>query len=526
MQRAALLSVSDKTGLEDFARGLEARGLIILASGGTGTFLQSKGIKVVQIDDYTGQEEILGGRVKTLHPKIHGGLLARQDDAGHLAELAKAEIIPIAVAAVNLYPFEGYVYSDTALDADKMIELVDIGGPAMLRAAAKNFKSIYSVLDPADYDAVLTALDKSQESTIDFRRSLAVKVFQSLAHYNLLISRYFSNVSFGDTAGEITIDTASEFMTGGVTGVVLEKAQELRYGENPHQAAAVYTKIGQKGLPWKQYQGKELSYNNLLDFDAACRICASLTEGKAAAVIVKHLNPCGAAVRESLAEALVDAKRGDPRSHFGGVISFNQVVDEVTAIEASKDFVEIIVAPGYSKAALEIFSKKKNVRVLELPMANQQRFEFRSINGAMLIQETDSTVTAIEDGKLVSTLPIPCECVEDLQIAWALCSHVKSNAIVVVKDGMLLTSGGGQMSRIDATEVALMKADIHEHDLRGAVAASDAFFPFPDCIERLATAGVVAIVAPGGAMRDDEAIAEANSRGLALVFTSDRHFRH
>ncbi|MFM1848762.1 MAG: hypothetical protein RL417_2236 [Pseudomonadota bacterium] len=527
MAKTALISVSDRTGLLPVAEALVKNGFTILATSGTTKFLGEAGIQTTPIETYTGQREILDGRVKTLHPKIHGGLLARRDDPKHLAELAAEGIAPIDIAIINLYPFVQNLEGAKAADPIKMIELIDVGGPTMLRAAAKNFRGVLAVIDPADYPNLIRYIESGAApdgGLPDWRRSLAVKVFKTLAAYDLEIARYFAEVNFPENGAPILSSEVRGL--GAITGGVWERAQALRYGENPHQRAAFYRPVGERCSGWEQLGGKELSYNNLLDFDATVRMVRSLPSDRAGAVIVKHLNPCGAAVAAAPLEALKRAKRGDPRSHFGGIIGFNRPVTIDVAEAIKEDFAEIVLAPEFTPEALQLLQKNKNLRLMRVDEASLRGLEIRSIGGGCLVQEEDSTVSMVREGEIVSKRSPSDGELNDLQFAWNFCAHVKSNAIVLVKDGMLIGVGAGQMSRIDSVELALSKARTHDHEIRGAVAASDAFFPFPDGLETLARAGVGAIVAPGGAKRDADVVSAADSLGVALVRLSDRHFRH
>ncbi|MCL4121430.1 UNVERIFIED_CONTAM: hypothetical protein GTU68_051086 [Idotea baltica] len=513
-KKAALVSVSDRSGLKELAEELKKAGYEILATTGSGKFLQENNIDFLSIEDYTGQKEILGGRVKTLHPKIHAGLLAKRDDQEHIDQLAEDQILSIDIAIVNLYPFIENLKTDKINDPLTMIELVDIGGPTMIRAAAKNFQSVFPVIDPTDYPELIEIIkqgDDTIKSALNFRKKLAVKVFKNLADYNLQIAKYFSNVEMEDNTWKV--DSS-------------EKTQELRYGENPHQVASFYKKLSAEGLNWKQLSGKELSYNNFLDFDAAFSLVKSLPRNENAVAIIKHLNPCGVAVNDSLSQALINAKKGDPRSHFGGIIAFNQEVDEESATEVSKDFCEIVIAPSYSETSLNILKKKKNLRIIEISFDSKEKFQTRSVAGGILVQEIDPGVSLVSEAELVSKAKPSDAELRDLQFAWTICAHVKSNAITIVKDNMLVSSGSGQMSRIDSVEIAKLKANIHDHNLNGAVAASDAFFPFEDSVESLAEAGIKAIIVTGGAKRDPEVIELANKLGISLLFTKDRHFKH
>ncbi|NLF24783.1 MAG: bifunctional phosphoribosylaminoimidazolecarboxamide formyltransferase/IMP cyclohydrolase [Deltaproteobacteria bacterium] len=527
MQKAALISVSDRRGLVQFAQGLEKLGYLLLVTSGTHKALTQAGVPSTLIEDYTGQKEILGGRVKTLHPRIHAGLLARREHAADMQQLQQDQILPIDVVAVNLYPFIEGLASEKVDNPDEMVELVDIGGPTMLRAAAKNFRSVWSVIDPSDYTAVLHQLEAAGESgALELRRKLAVKVFASLANYNLQIAKYLCNVKFDESGAGSVVDSTDDFSLGEVAGHILIKQQTLRYGENPHQRATYYRDISAGKTVWQQLNGKELSYNNLLDINAALQVVWTFSQDKCGAVIVKHLTPCGAALDVSLQQALIRAKCGDPRSHFGGVIAFNNKVDEHAALEVSKDFTEIVVAPDYTPEGLDVLRRKANLRVIQVPVPQEQRFEIRSVDDGVLIQERDQVVFGIAAFEIVSQRrPTPSE-LEDLQLAWSLCLYVKSNAIVFVKDQMLLAAGAGQTSRIDATEVAVARARVHNHNLRGAVAASDAFFPFTDCLQLMSEQGISAVAAPRGAKRDDEVIETADRLGICLLFGNRRHFRH
>ena len=517
MSKAALISVSDKSGVVDFAKELVDLGYILLSTGGTGKHLKEAGLSVLPVEEYTGQKEILDGRVKTLHPKIHAGLLARRDSAEHLKQLEADEILQIDLAVINLYPFTQNLESEKSLDYKKMIELVDIGGPTMIRAAAKNFSSVYPVIDSKDYSHVISCLKGEVEDSLAFRCELAYKVFKVLADYNLQIARYFGDV-------DISKEEQSFSPLSSINGVVLSKMQDLRYGENPHQKAKYYSES--KDLPWEQLGGKELSYNNLLDLDASARLISSFASKYCIAAINKHLNPCGAAIAEDLSTAIINAKKGDPRSHFGGIISVNKTLDLAGAKEVTKDFCEIIIAPDYEEDALVELKTKKNLRIIKFDYTKLNKTEIRTCAGGYLIQELDSELSKVNDAEQKSGDPLSDIEREDLEFAWELCPHVKSNAVVIVKDKMLCASGAGQMSRIDSVEVATLKANTHGHNLQGAVAASDAFFPFPDSVEKLAQAGIKAIITTGGASRDEEVISMAKEKGIKLFFTKDRHFKH
>ena len=520
MARAALLSVSDDTGLEDIARCLADAGFVLLATTGTGKYLAARKIPYTPIEDYTGQKEILDGRVKTLHPKIHAGILARRDKPEHMAELESSDIMPIDVVVVNLYPFVKRVHEGASKPLSEMIELVDIGGPTLLRAASKNFMSVMPIIDPADYAEVIAELSatKRTEAVSDgLKRKLATRVFTVLAQDNLEVARYLSSLDADPSKPSFPE----------VDGCILERQQELRYGENPHQQGCFYRAVGSDmRKAWEQLQGKALSYNNILDTDAALALISAFRNAQPTAAIMKHLNPCGMASSASLLDALKLAKHGDPRSHFGGIIAFNQKVTANVTEEIVGDFAEIVIAPDYDAEALEIFKTRKNLRVLRCAAVPEGAREARTALGGVLVQTRDPGVSTLDPSMVVSQrVPTDREW-QDLQFAWTVCAHVKSNAVLIAKNQVLLSVGAGQMSRIDSTELAISKARTHEHFMVQAVAASDAFFPFPDSVEKLAQAGITAIVAPSGAMRDGETIETANKYNMALVFTSDRHFRH
>ncbi len=537
MKKAALLSVSNRNGLLDFAKELLALGYCLMGSSGTRKMLMDAGLECLSIEEYTAQKEILGGRVKTLHPRIYAGILARRNVPEDLTELENNQILQIDVVAVNLYPFSANRPGEgqAAKSLSEMIELIDIGGPSMIRAAAKNHRFVWPAIDPADYPQVIAAL-KNPEPARDaaLRHRLAAKVFTLLSRDALDIAEYFSSdMHEFQTEGlpaysgsSLKSSSTQEFPD--VLGQVLVKSQSLRYGENSHQKAAFYYPIENEKKFWKQLSGKELSYNNILDLDASIRVVASLDASQSGAVIIKHNNPCGVAVGSSCLAALQSAKRCDPRSHFGGVIAFNSELSAEAAQDIRGDFAEIVVAPSYSSEALEILKGNKNLRVIEAHLDSIKTLsrEFRSALGGILIQDADLNSSAISEAKTVSARVAGEQEKKDLDLAWRICPHVKSNTIVLVKDGLLVAVGAGQMSRVDSVEIAISKAKIHGHDLKGAVAASDAFFPFPDGIETLAQAGISAVIAPQGAKRDAETIETANKYNVALLFTNDRHFKH
>lgn len=528
MKKMALLSVSDQTGLVELAKALAESGYTLLATSGTGKALSAAKIDYTSVESYTGLAELLDGRVKTLHPKIHGGVLARRDQSHHLEQLAREEIAPIDVVIVNLYPFTKYLDSERANNPEEMTELVDVGGPTMIRAAAKNHRFVLPLIDPADYSAVIQLLKNRRDGvdcfSLEFRRALAAKVFQTLSAYDGAIGGYFASL------GAATASATSAELPGKVS-LSLTKQAELRYGENPHQKAAVYNVAAANiktlsGSNWKQLGGKELSYNNMLDFDAGLRLLADLPSGKPTVAILKHLNPCGVASADSVCEAIERAKHCDPRSHFGGILIVNREVDKDAALEIRGDFAEIVVAPAYTEEGLEVLRTSKNLRILQVDSRPLSGVEIRTVAGSVLMQEPDVSGGGISSAERVTSRTPSAEELSDLDLAWRVCGHVKSNAIVLVKGGLLIGVGAGQMSRIDSVELAIRKAKLHGHTLNGAVAASDAFFPFPDSVETLAAEGISCVVSPAGAKRDEDVKAVAEDKNVSLFFAADRHFRH
>ena len=506
MEKRALLSVADKAGLAPFARGLAELGWVLISTGGTARALAEAGLPVQTVESVTGFPEILGGRVKTLHPAVHGGILARREPA-HMAELAARGIAPIDLVAVNLYPFEQTVARPGATLAEA-IEEIDIGGVALLRAAAKNHAAVIPVSDPGQYDAVLQAL-REGELPPEMRRHLAALALQRTAAYDAAISAYLAQPEAGSPFPNLWVPRA-------------RKLADLRYGENPHQRAALYAQPGCEGpLGAAFLQGKALSYNNILDLDAAWALANDL-EGPAA-VVIKHNNPCGAAVGANLAEAVAGALASDPVSAFGSVIAVNRPLD-APAVRALGDlFVEAIIAPGYAPEALDLLAAHRNLRVLQAAptQATRTEWEVRSVRGGWLVQEPDRPDTAAWE-TVTQRAPTPEERLS-LAFAWRVSARVKSNAIVLARGTATVGVGAGQMSRVDSVRIAVAKAG---ERARGAVLASDAFFPFADGIEAAAEAGVTAIIQPGGSLRDREAIAAADAAGMAMVFTGVRHFRH
>ncbi|VAW96717.1 IMP cyclohydrolase / Phosphoribosylaminoimidazolecarboxamide formyltransferase [hydrothermal vent metagenome] len=515
----ALISVSDKTGIIEFARHLhEKYSIEILSTGGTAKLLSENDVPVIEVSEYTGFPEIMDGRVKTLHPKIHSGLLARRgkDDA----VMQKHDIPPIDLAIVNLYPFQEAV-ADPDCDLTTAIENIDIGGPAMLRAAAKNHRDVTVVINAADYATVIDAM-KNNDGAVDdaTRYDLAVKVFEHTAQYDGAIANYFGAINHqGEKQGfSRTIN------------LQYNKVQAMRYGENPHQDAAFYTETGQQEAcvaTATQLQGKELSYNNIGDTDAALE-CVKQFSDQPCCVIVKHANPCGVATGDNLFEAYDRAYQTDPESAFGGIIAVNQKLDGKTAAAiVERQFVEVIIAPKISEAAIEAVSEKKNVRLLECgqwSVDTLPRLDFKRVNGGLLVQGAD--LELYNELKVVTDREPTEQEMLDLLFSWKVSKFVKSNAIVYGKNNMTIGVGAGQMSRVNSARIASIKAEHAKLEVKGAVMASDAFFPFRDGIDQAAQAGITAVIEPGGSMRDDEVIAAANEHGMAMIFTGMRHFRH
>jgi phosphoribosylaminoimidazolecarboxamide formyltransferase / IMP cyclohydrolase len=516
MTRLALLSVSDKTGLIEFARQLvEKFDFEIVSSGGTAQALKAEGIPVMKVAEYTGAPEILGGRVKTLHPKIHGGILARRDLPEHLADLEQHQIRPIDLVVVNLYPFAATI-SKPGVSLAEAIEQIDIGGPAMLRASAKNFAHLTVLSNPDRYADYLAELTKNNgQASIEFRQARALETFQHTAAYDTAISGYLAA-----QAGETT-PPAPPFLRG-VGGIPL---QSLRYGENPHQPAAWY-QTGDIPTGWttaKILQGKELSYNNLVDLEAARRIIAEFGNTPAA-TIIKHNNPCGTALGDTLLAAYDRAYNADSTSAFGGIVAVNRPLDAETATSMSQTFLECIVAPECTPAAAAIFATKKNLRVLTLAdLATGNKDNVKIIAGGILVQTADESIETTENWQVVTTKQPTAAELQELLFAWKVCKHVKSNAIVVTKNHATIGVGAGQMNRVGSAKIALEQAGTQS---QGAILASDGFFPFDDSVKTAAAAGITAIVQPGGSMRDNDSIAAANELGIVMVFTGARHFLH
>jgi len=517
----ALISVYDKSGIVEFARELASMKVEIVSTGGTAQLLRQSGIAVRDIAELTGWPEMLGGRVKTLHPKVHGGILFRRDKAEHREEAKKHEVAPIDLVVVNLYPFSATA-AKPGVTSEELIENIDIGGPSMVRSAAKNFQSVGVVTDPGDYGAVASELRQKGELSLGTRLALAQKAFGRTARYDGEIATELERLAAN---GDVRMGQPAALPER--IHIALERKQAMRYGENPHQAAALYIPAGAPaaGLAGaKQLQGKELSYNNLVDLDAAWRL--ALEFQRPAAAIIKHNNPCGAAEQASLREAYVKALACDPVSAFGSVIAFNRVLDGAAAEEVAKLFVECIIAPGYEPAALDKLGTKRNLRLLEMASGAPTELELKRISGGVLVQEPDEHVLSEAELKIVSERPPTDAERSALLFAWKVCKHVKSNAIVFAREGETVGIGAGQMSRVDSVKLAVMKAATAGLSLRGSVIASDAFFPFPDGVEEGGKAGATAVIQPGGSVRDADVIAAANKMGMAMVFTGVRHFRH
>ncbi|MGG1678995.1 bifunctional phosphoribosylaminoimidazolecarboxamide formyltransferase/IMP cyclohydrolase [Neobacillus sp. NRS-1170] len=510
-KKRALISVSDKSGVSEFTRELDRLGFEIISTGGTKKMLQEQGIPVFGVSDVTGFPEILEGRVKTLNPYIHGGLLAKHDEKDHQKQLDEHGITPIQLVCVNLYPFQQTIEKPDVTVADA-IENIDIGGPTMLRASAKNHQYVTVVVDPADYEKVLAELNADGSTKLETRRKLAAKVFRHTAAYDALIAEYMTDLAQEETPEKLT--------------VTYELKQTLRYGENPHQQAAFYKKpLGSTFsiANAEQLHGKELSYNNINDADAALQIVKEFTEP--AAVAVKHMNPCGVGTGKTGFEAFEKAFAADPVSIFGGIIAFNREVDGQTAGKLHEIFLEIIIAPSFTKEALEILTAKKNLRLLTIPFEQAPKAEMKmtTIEGGLLVQEQDRFT--LEHAEI--TIPTKRQPTEAewaaLKLSWKVVKHVKSNAIVVSSEDMTLGIGAGQMNRVGSAEIALKQAG---SKAEGAALASDAFFPMDDTVEAAAKAGITAIIQPGGSIRDADSIKKADEYGIAMVFTGVRHFKH
>lgn len=518
----ALISVSDKKGIVEFCRALAQIGIELVSTGGTAALLRQNQIPATEVSEFTGFPEMMDGRVKTLHPRIHGGILALRDKPEHVANMQEHGIQPIDLVVVNLYPFEATVAREAPFD--EIVENIDIGGPSMVRAAAKNHQHVGVVVDPADYDSIVRELrdnDRSLSAATRFR--LFVKAFQHTANYDGAVSNYFSSLD----------DDKKPQRWGKTVNLQVTKIQDMRYGENPHQSAAFYGTRGDTGpsiARAKQFQGKELSFNNILDADAALSTVLEFSE--IATVAIKHNNPCGVALsKRSLADSFRKAKACDPVSIFGGVIAVNRPVDEETANELKEIFLEIVIAPSFTAEAKKVLSSAKrllNIRLLEVDMSEPQGggYDLRRVRGGLLLQDWDMGNVDVRACKVVTERKPTEDEYQALDFAWRVCRHVKSNTIVFASPDQVLGVGAGQMSRIDSTKIAVLRAATHGLDLRGSAVASDAFYPFRDGLDEAAKAGAKAIVQPGGSIKDDEVIAAANEHGIAMIFTAMRHFRH
>ncbi len=516
--KRALISVSDKTGILEFAKSLSEQGVEILSTGGTAKLLMDNGVEVKEVSSHTGFPEMMDGRIKTLHPKIHGGILARRGTDE--AVMQEHGIKPIDLLVVNLYPFEATVANPDCLLADA-IENIDIGGPTMLRAAAKNHKDVTVIVEPEDYQAVLNELSENSGTTLELRYRLAWKTFAHTAHYDGAISNYLGARLNSENEAEVFPESYS---------IQYQKSQTMRYGENPHQSAAFYTEKNPSEASVStavQIQGKALSFNNVADTDAALE-CVKQFD-KPACVIVKHANPCGVAVAEDSLTAYDNAFKTDPTSAFGGIIAFNRELDHETAKSiVERQFVEVIIAPSISERAKVVVSEKKNVRLLACGEWNkpQPDWDFKKVNGGLLIQDRDLGEITANDLKVVSKVQPSEEQIKDLLFCWKVAKSVKSNAIVYASKERTIGVGAGQMSRVYSAKIAGIKAADEGLEVKGCVMASDAFFPFRDGIDAAAEAGISAIIQPGGSMRDQEVIDAADEHGMAMVFTSMRHFKH
>ncbi len=513
--KRALISVSDKTGISDFARALSDLGVEILSTGGTASLLKERGIPVTMVSDYTGFPEIMDGRVKTLHPRVHGGILAKRDNSEHRQAMDANGIKSIDLVAINLYPFEQTIAKD-GCSLEDAIENIDIGGPAMVRASAKNFSFVTILVNPNDYKTVLEEMKSSgNEVSFETRKRLSRDAYSHTARYDSLIAEYLSG----------QLEDKPKFTPK--FQKTYEIIQELRYGENPHQEASFYKEVGAQEsdiVSAKQLQGKELSFNNIVDVEAAWQLVTDFEEG--AVAIIKHTNPCGAACGNNQLETFIKARETDAISAFGGILGFNRIVTADTAEEILKNFVEAIIAPDYAPEALELFAAKKNIRVMQLPLPSQDkcpRLDIKKVAGGILLQDEDSINLDPDKIKIAGeTKPTEAQ-MQDLKFAWTVAKHVKSNAIVYAKNLETVGVGAGQMSRVDSARLAVEKAN---KPVEGCVMSSDAFFPFRDSIDTAAKAGISAIIQPGGSIRDDEVIQAANEHKIPMVLTGIRHFKH
>jgi phosphoribosylaminoimidazolecarboxamide formyltransferase/IMP cyclohydrolase len=521
----ALISVSDKTGVVELAQALHAHGVRLISTGGTAKLLADQGLPVTEVAELTGFPEMLDGRVKTLHPKVHGGLLARRDLPEHMAALKRHAIDTIDILVVNLYPFEATVAKENC-SLEDAIENIDIGGPAMVRSGAKNWKDVAVLTDAAQYQGVLDELKASGKVSDKTKFALSVAAFNRISNYDAAISDYLSSLQDDGSRSSFPAQANGRFV----------KLQDLRYGENPHQQAAFYRDLYPAPgslVQAQQLQGKELSYNNIADADAAWECVKSFETP--ACVIVKHANPCGVALGKDPLEAYSKAFQTDPTSAFGGIIAFNRTLDGAAAQQVAKQFVEVLMAPGFTPEALQVFAGKANVRLLRIALPpggarawdkGQNLMDIKRVGSGLLMQTADNHELALGDLKVVTKKQPTAQELQDLLFAWKVAKYVKSNAIVFCKDGMTMGVGAGQMSRLDSARIASIKAQHAKLSLQGTAVASDAFFPFRDGLDVVVDAGATCVIQPGGSMRDPEVIAAADERGVAMVFSGVRHFRH
>ena len=518
MRKQALISVSNKAGVVDFARSLVELGFHILSTGGTAKLLAAEGIECQEVSDYTGFPEMLDGRVKTLDPHVHAGILARRCVPEHMKAIADHNIGTIDLVCVNLYPFEQTIAKPDC-SFELAIENIDIGGPTMIRAAAKNHESVAVIVDPSDYTKVVDEIKANGEVSAATRLALAKKVFAHTARYDAAITNYLTSLDENNQRTKAFPDVLTRQWV---------KVEDMRYGENPHQAAAFYREdYIAPGLlaGYSQLQGKELSYNNIADADAAWEAVRSFDT--AACVIIKHANPCGVAIGLNACDAYQKAFRTDSKSAFGGIIAFNREVDEATAVEVCKQFAEVVIAPSYTAGARELFAAKKNLRVLTVALGNAHNgYEMKRVGGGLLVQTPDIQLCSESDLRVVTKKQPTSAQLADMMFAWNVARFVKSNTIVYAHNGMTLGVGAGQMSRVDSARIAAIKAEESGLSLAGCAAASDAFFPFRDGLDVIVDQGATCIIQPGGSIRDDEVIAAADERGVVMVFTGERHFRH
>jgi phosphoribosylaminoimidazolecarboxamide formyltransferase/IMP cyclohydrolase len=514
MVSRALISVSDKTGIVEFAQQLQKLGIEIISTGGTARTLNDAGVKVTNISDITGFPECLDGRVKTLHPKIHGGLLAVRSNPRHMREIEELGIETIDIVVINLYPFKQTILKENVL-LEEAIENIDIGGPTMLRAAAKNYQDVAVVVDPKDYQVILEELKETGGVSLETKFRLAYKVFEHTSHYDTLIASFLRE--------KLSLDSFPETFT-----MTFEKAQDMRYGENPHQKAVFYKEIGAAPgtlVNAVQLHGKELSYNNINDTNGALELLKEFEEPTV--VAVKHANPCGVASANNIYEAYKKAYESDPVSIFGGIVAANREIDEATATEINKIFIEIVIAPSYTKEALDILASKKNIRILKLSDITaalpEDTYDVKKVSGGLLVQSINQDLLDMDSLQYVTEKKPTSEQLEDMIFAMKVVKHAKSNAIVLAKDKYTIGVGPGQTNRIMAAKIAI---EYGGDRTNGAVMASDAFFPFPDCVEAAAKAGIKAIIQPGGSIKDQESIEACNKYGIAMVFTGKRHFKH